>query len=203
MLYGVFLAAAREEYAKAAAEAKLALDLAPLSQYVNTSAAWVHVFVDNHAEAIEQARGALELFPESLQGYYTLGLAVLGRGGYEEAISVFEKAAAISPDAISISYLGHAQARAGHVDAAIRLTGELLARSEREHIPPRTLAILYTGLGDFDRAFEWLERAFRARDSGLLWLRVLPLYDSLRSDPRFEGILRRVGLLSGDSGQAA
>jgi TolB-like protein len=192
--YSVFLAAVRGDYAKAAAEAKLALELAPLSQYVNTYAAWIYVFVDDYGRAIEQAHRALELFPESLQAYYALGMAELSRCRYTEAIAAFQKAVVIAPEALSIAYLGHANARAGNVDEALGSVDELLSRSTREPVPPRALVVLYAGLGDRDRASEWLRKAFEMRDPGLFWLRVNPLYDPLSSDPRFEEVLHRLGL---------
>ena len=116
------------------------------------------------------------------------------RTRYADAIAALEKGAAISPDPLSIAYLGVAQARAGHIDIAVSLLRQLLTRSEKEPVPPRCLVFLYAATGDRDRALEWLERTYEVRDSGLFWLRVMPLYDPLRSSPRFNRVLRRMGL---------
>jgi tetratricopeptide (TPR) repeat protein len=194
VLYAVFLVGVRQDYPQAVAEAQLALDLAPLSQYVNTSAAWVYVFADEHERAIEQARKALELFPESLQAYQTIGLAELGRRRYAQAILAFEKAVAISREPLSLAYLGHAQAKAGRTDTAWQLLDELLSRSQLEHVLPRSFAALYAGLGDGDQTIHWLRKALEARDPGLFWLRANPAYDAWRSDPRVEKILHQAGL---------
>lgn len=193
--YSIFLAVIREDRARALNEVKLALDLDPLSQYVHTDAAWVHLFVGNYGRAIEQAQKALELFPESLQAYYVLGLAEMCRSRFAEAIAAFEHATAISRDAISITYLGSAHARAGDIDIAVSLLHELESRSAREHVPPRCFVFLYASLGEQDRAFEWLEKAYLARDSGLFFMRAMPLYEPLHKDPRFKDMLHRIGLL--------
>lgn len=194
LLYSVFLITTGEDRARAVSEMRLALDLDPLSHYVNANMAWIYLFVEDYERAIEQARKTLELFPESLAAWWVLGLAEVCRSRYAEAIAALEKAASISPDALSIAYLGVAQARAGHMDTAVSLLKQLLSRSEREPVPPRCFVFLYAATGDQDRALEWLEKAYEVRDTGLFWLRVMPLYDALRSTPRFNEVLRRVGL---------
>jgi tetratricopeptide (TPR) repeat protein len=99
------------------------------------------------------------------------------RTGHTEAIAVLEQALAISRDAFSMAYLGSAHVRAGNFDAARSILKDLLAMSEREAVPPRCFVCLYGELGEPDRAFDWLERAYEARDSWLFFLRVIPLYD--------------------------
>jgi TolB-like protein/Flp pilus assembly protein TadD len=194
VLYSIFLVTTSEDCARAVREIRLALDLDPLSQYVNGNVAWVYLFVKDYERAIEQARKTLELFPGSLQAYWIIGLAEICRTRYAEAIAVLEQALAISRDAFSIAYLGSAHARAGNLDVARTMLRDLLAMSEREAVPPRCFVVLYGELGERDRAFEWMEKAYEARDSGLFFLRVIPLYDPLRSDPRFDEILRRIGI---------
>jgi tetratricopeptide (TPR) repeat protein len=188
------LATATEDRAGALREARHALDLDPLSQRGNAFAAWVYLWVKDFAQAIEQARKTLELFPESLQAYYVLGLAELCQSRDAEAIAALEKAVEISPDSISTAYLGCALARAGRIEATLRLLDDLLQRSERVPVPPRCFVYFYAELGKPDLAFEWLERAYEAHDPGLLALRVMPLYEPLRSDPRFKRMLRQIGI---------
>jgi tetratricopeptide (TPR) repeat protein len=192
--YAFFLATATEDRAGSLSEVRLTLDLDPLSQRGNAFAAWVYLWLKDFAHAIEQARKTLELFPESLQACYAFGLAELCQFRHDEAIAVLEKAVAISPAPISIAYLGCALARAGRIQAALTLLDDLLRRSEREYVLPRCFVYLYAALAKRDLAFEWLERAYEEHDAGLLMLRVMPLYDPLRSDPRFAQILRRIGI---------
>jgi tetratricopeptide (TPR) repeat protein len=156
----------------------------------------VYLFVDDHQRATEQANKTLELFPGSLQAYHVLGLAAVGRCRYEDAIPALERAVSFSSDALSVAYLGAAQARAGRCEIACALLQDLLSKSGQPTVPPRCFVFLYASLGDPDRAFEWLERAYETRDTGLFFLRVMPLFDPLHSDPRFGQMLRRVGLSS-------
>lgn len=193
-LYSSLLAWTSEDHARAVSTFKQALDLDPLSQRMNGFAGWVYVWVKDFAHATEQARKTLELFPGMLQAYYVLGLAELCLSRHAEAIAAFEKAVAISPDPISVTYLGCALARAGRIEATLSVLDDLLQRREREPVPPRCLVFLYAELGKLDLAFEWLERAYEARDTGLLALRVMPLYERLRSDPRYKRMLRRLGI---------
>jgi tetratricopeptide (TPR) repeat protein len=90
---------------------------------------------------------------------------------FDRAIEAFEKAVAISSDSLSIGYLGHAHARAGHLDTATSLLHELLSRVKREYVPAKSPICLYAGLGERDRVIEWLERAFQDRDPILFFLR--------------------------------
>lgn len=192
--YSLLLAWTSEDHERAVSAVKHALDLDPLSQQMNAFAGWVYVWVNDFAQATEQARKTLELFPGMLQGYYTLGLAELCQSRHAEAIAAFEKAVAISADPLSATYLGCALARAGRIEAALSILDDLLQRREREPVPPRCFVYLYAQLGNSDLAFEWLQRAYDARDTGLLALRVMPLYERLRAHPRYKQMLRRLGI---------
>jgi TolB-like protein len=192
--YSIFLVTTTSDRPRAVSEMRLALDLDPLSPYLNAVMAWTYVFVKDYERASEQALKTLELFPESIQAWWVLGLAEMCRSRHADAIRALEKAAAISQEPLSIAYLGAAQARAGRLDVAEMLLRQLLSRYEREPVPPRCFVFLYAATGDLDRAFEWLEKAYEIRDSGLFWLRVIPLFDPLRASPLFKEMLRRVGL---------
>ncbi|HWT78688.1 MAG TPA: hypothetical protein VN648_07775, partial [Candidatus Methylomirabilis sp.] len=170
--YATFLAIVHEDGRKACAEAKLALDLDPLSLSVNAAVAWIHLFAGDCQQAKQQARTTLDLFSDAaLQAWYVLGWSELMSSRFDSAIQAFERAAAISRDAISIGYLGHAHARAGHLDTATSLLNELLSRVEQGYVPPKSPICLYAGLGDRDRVIEWLEKAYRDRDPMLFFLR--------------------------------
>jgi tetratricopeptide (TPR) repeat protein len=189
----VFLAVARAD-ARAREEIKIALELDPLSLHVNSSAAWVHQFLSDFGSARQQASTALDLYPDALQGYYVLGAAELGLSRFPEAVQAFERAVATSADAISIGYLGHAYARAGQTEAALRVRDELLSRLKRGYVTIKPFVCLYAGLGERDRAFEWLEKALDERDRMLFWLCSVPFFEPLRSGPRFDEMARRIGL---------
>ena len=170
------------------------LQIDPLSLYTNTNAAWFFVFAGDYERASEHAYRTIDMFPDALHAWYALGQSKLGMRSLGEAIDAFERAAAISRDAISVGYLGSALALAGRTADAEALLAELLERSAREYISPKAFINLYTGLGDINRAYEWIEEAFRRRDSTVVFLDVVPIFDPLREDARFGEMLQRVGL---------
>jgi tetratricopeptide (TPR) repeat protein len=94
-----------------------------------------------------------------------------------------------------LSALGHAYAVSGERDKANQILTELREASRQRYVNPYLLAVIYLGLGDKDQAFVWLDKAFQDRSSFLIWLKVEPQFDSLRDDPRFQDLLRRVGLM--------
>ena len=93
---------------------------------------------------------------------------------------------------------GDVYARAGRRVEAERLIGRLTALSRERHVPPTSVALIYVGLGEKDPAFDWLAKAYDSRDIGLvsLYLRVTPVWDSVRTDARFNQLLTRMKLVS-------
>ena len=194
--YSTFLITTTTDQGRALREMKLALDLDPLSPYVNALMAWTYIFLRDYERASKQAIETLELYPNALLAWWGLGLSEMGLARHAQAIAAFDRAVTISAEPLSIAYLAAAHARAGHIDIAESLLDQLLSRSANEPVPPRCFAFLYTALGDAGRALDWLEKACEVRDSGVFWLRVMPLYEPLRSTRRFQEVLRRVGLPS-------
>lgn len=192
--YSLFLVAIPRDRERALEQARLAVDLDPLSLNMNFSLAWILFFAGEYGRAIDQAQRTLELYPDSLMAHQALGWACLARSMPAQAIAAFEKAVGLSRDAGSVAALAYAYGRSGQESAAQALLNELLDKSAREYVPAESLALIYTGLNDWDRAFEWLERCYEERDPHLFWIRVFPVLDRLRSDPRFDALLRRLGL---------
>lgn len=91
------------------------------------------------------------------------------------------------------AWLAHAYARAGDEDRARALLNDLAGESKKRFIPAVPMAVVYLGLGDLDVAMEWLERAYAERSQALTFLNSEPIYDPLRSNPRFQELRRRVG----------
>jgi tetratricopeptide (TPR) repeat protein len=90
-------------------------------------------------------------------------------------------------------YIGHAYAREGQTDEAERVLEELKGLSKRQYISPYSIALVYIGLEQKDEAFKWLEKTYEDQNDMLVWLKIAPEVDSLRSDPRFADLLSRVG----------
>jgi serine/threonine-protein kinase len=128
----IFIIATTDNQAQAEREMRLALDLDPLSEYVNANLAWIYLFIDDYGRASEQARRTLELFPGSPLAYLGLGIAESCRCRHAEAIEALNQAAAISHDPLPMAYLACAHARAGNRRVASEILAGLLSRSKDE-----------------------------------------------------------------------
>src|SRR5207237_1166015 len=119
--------------------------------------------------------------------HYSLGGAYEQKGMFEQAIAEYQKVQA-TPQ------LGYAYAISGKKEQARRILEKQMELSRQRRVDPCAFAIIYVGLGETDKAFEWLEKAYQERSEWLLGLKVEPLYDPLRTDPRFKSLVRRIGL---------
>ena len=177
---------------KAVAELQLAEQLDPLSAHINTNLGRAFYFDRRFDLAIEQFRKAIDLDPNFWLAHIFLGLAYEKQGRYVEALAEFQKT--ISPSSYNPAgqaYVGHALALSGKRNEARKVLDEY----KRSESPASwALATLYAGLEDRDQAFAWLEKAAEERFVVLASLKVDPVFDSLRSDPRFDKLLRRMGL---------
>jgi tetratricopeptide (TPR) repeat protein len=115
---------------------------------------------------------------------------------YEEAITEVNKALSVEGNTSTIALLGNTYALAGKREEARKLLGQLEALSKRKYVPPFFIAAIYIGLGEKDQAFEWLEKAYQERHPHQVNLKVQPVFDPIRSDPRYADLLRKVGLSS-------
>jgi Flp pilus assembly protein TadD len=115
---------------------------------------------------------------------------------FPEAIAEAQKARELSGPTNShpMGFLGYALAKSGKQAEARALLEELLKRSTERYVSPYNIALIYNGLGERDNTFAWLERGYEKRDQRMVFLKVEPKWNTLRSDPRFQDLLRRVGL---------
>jgi len=196
LLYAMFLVTVRRQLSEGAAEADYGARLNPTSELANSTAAWVQVCAGQYGRAERQARRTIEMFPAALQAYFALGWALWCRRKKADAVAAFEKALALSPEPIAMAFLGHVYGSLGRTDEARHLLDELNRTLTRSYAPPIAFVIIHAGLGNADAAFEWLETAYRLRDGKLFWLTTCPMFEPLRTDPRFGDLLHRIGLPS-------
>jgi TolB-like protein len=176
-------------------EAKRAAEIDPLSLPAAMNVGWQYQWSRQYDLAVEHLRKALEIDSNFEQGHWGLGLAYEGKRLVEEAASEFQKAINLSGgNPVYAAALGHAYAIGGKKAEAMRTRAELEEQSKRRYVSPYWMATLHVGLGDKDQAFQWLAKAYEERSGGLIWLSVDPRMDDLRSDPRFAGLMQRIGL---------
>lgn len=148
-------------------------------------------------EAIQQQHKALELDPNSGFAHWSLGNVYVHKRMYDEAIKEYEKAIPLSgtsPD--EPGTLGYAYAKSGRRKQALQIVEELVKRSENSYVPASLIAIIYEALDNHDAAFKWLQKAVEQRDGILVFIKVDPLFQDIRSDPRYAEILQRIGLFN-------
>jgi TolB-like protein/DNA-binding winged helix-turn-helix (wHTH) protein/Tfp pilus assembly protein PilF len=188
--------AARRHFDRALQEVKLARDLDPLSPVIQSQVGWILEFAGRREEAIQQFRAVLANDPNYQWALWRLGATQMEMHDYASAIRTLQKNVEItkrSPSALAA--LGHAFGLAGRRDEARKILDELIALSRQRYVAPQSFSGVYQGLGDRDKAFEWLEKCYQERANNLIWLDVSHMDDNpLRSDPRFDDLLRRIGL---------
>ncbi len=197
--YGVSLVTAGK-FEEGQAELRRAQQLDPLSLIINQNVGWMLYVARRYDEAIEQQRKTLELDGHFHLAFWGMGLAYIQQHRYEDAIASLKQAQVFSnDDPISRAALVFAYAAAGDHQNAERIASDLIAVSKRRYYPPYQIATIYSGLGDRDRALEWLEKAYEERSPGLTFLKTEPMLDGLRTDRRFQDLVRRVELASSQS----
>jgi eukaryotic-like serine/threonine-protein kinase len=180
--------------AEAISECEQLQQLDPLSPFAHVSLGWAYYFARDFERAVEQGRKALELDPQSGFAHRIIGLGCGQLGRHEEAVAALQKALDAAPGVpLYVAHLGHAYALAGEVYGARRALGELGEMARRQYVSAYYFALVHLGLGRHEEVFEWLEKAYEERAGFLVYLKVEPLFDALRADARFAGLLRRVG----------
>src|SRR5882724_6270512 len=157
--------------------------------------AWIQFHARRYDESIREFHSFLAAHPDSGMALWLSGFALVGKGQYEAAISVFEKTAAMTNrNPGSIELLATAHGYAGHRAEALRLIDELKRRRKTGYVPAGVFINPYFGLRDCDQAFAGFEMAYQEKSGIMQFLKVHPFFDPVRGDPRFTDLLHRVGL---------
>jgi serine/threonine-protein kinase len=175
------------------AEMKHALELDPLSLIITRDVGWVLYFARRYDEAVEFFKKAMDLDPNFMRAHLILGQTYVLQNNIEQAIPEFEAVSRLSQGTLGTIMLGYCHARAGRIPEAKRILKSVLSLSPTKYVPPVGIAFIYAGLKENDRAFEWLDRAVEEHAGGLLFIKVDPFFDSLRPDPRFTLLLKKMG----------
>jgi eukaryotic-like serine/threonine-protein kinase len=192
--YSVFLMSVGR-FDEAVAQARRAQELDPLSLPINMTYGWVLLTARRNDESVEQLRKTLEMDPNFVLAHHRLGLVYEQQGKYQEAIAEFQQLINLTAGKpLGTLGLAHVYAMSGKKAEAQKTLAELLELSKQRYVSPAHIATIYAALGDKDQAFAWLEKAYEGNDGILVRLKVDSRFDSLRTDPRFGELVKRIGL---------
>jgi len=193
------LLAASGRFDDALAEVRWINELDPDPARANFGLGFILYWARHHDEAIEHYRKAIEANPQAWISHFYLGFAYVQKSRFQDAIAEFERNAGESGrNAGAVAALAYGYAAAGNKAQATAILKELEDGYKQPFVhfptgvPPYRVAAIYAALGDKDRALEWLERDYEGRGGWMVWVNVDPVFDNLRSDPRFQALLRRM-----------
>lgn len=176
-------------------EVNRAQELDPFSLAISAQRGFILENARRYDEAIEQLRRVIAMDPNHYPAHWYLGHTYAANGQFNEAVAASEKAAALSDRSPgALGFLGLAYGLAGRTDEANKVLKELLELKRHRYVSPPALANVYIGLGNKDQTLFWLEKGYQDHSNYMVWLKVFPLLDPFRSDPRFNDLLRRIGL---------
>jgi TolB-like protein/Flp pilus assembly protein TadD len=193
--YYAYYLTAMGDLSQAIAERKLAVSIEPRSPLLNTALGEEYLHARQFSDSIEPDQKALSLDPNYAVAVINLGRAYEQLRLYPQALQAYQSILAFAPqDPALLALLGHLYAISGHRAAAHKIILQLQQISKDRYVPSLYVAMVYTGLGDKDEAFGWLDKAYAERCEYLVYLPTEPIADPLRSDPRFAALLQRLGL---------
>jgi tetratricopeptide (TPR) repeat protein len=176
---------------EALAEVQRGVDLDPASARTFHNQGFIYYFSRQYDQALALIKTVHSLDFNLPDWNFLWGDVYAAKGMYPEAIQEFIRS---GNGPYSLGHLGNAYARAGQQEAALKTIAQLQEFVRKDGVGRYEIALVYTGLGRKQDAFKWLEASYQAHDVGLLYLKVDPSLDPLRSDPRFQDLVRRVGL---------
>jgi len=192
-LYG-WLLIGLGRFEEAQGEIRRPLDADPLDGFNLMELGLSYYFARQYEHAIEQCRRAIGVDSTSYWPHMVLGWVYEQQGGFSAAIDELSEASRLLDNPQVTASLGHAYAASGRRADARKIMDALQERSKRRYVSPYDVSTIYAGLGDKEQTLLWLERACDHRSGWLaLWVKVDPKFDGLRSEPRFQNLLRRIG----------
>ena len=193
--YGATYLTKLGRFDEAIAELKRAQDLDPLSLVISADLGNIYVQAREYDKAIEQLRKTIEMDATFYLAHWLLGMAYEMKGSLREATLAYQAAIQLNDDPWVLSLLAHVSVASGRKDEALRILSELKQISKRRYVSAYGFAVIYAALSERDQAFQWLEKSYDNGEARITRIRVDPLLDNLRSDPRLTDLQRRIGLL--------
>src|SRR5437870_5776691 len=179
---------------EAIAKDKKAIELDPLNSFFQSALAYFLYHARRYDDAIVQIKNTLEMDPTSTIARHLLGCCLLWKGDTAGAIAEFQRSKIVVTGAWYQGLLGYAYAISGDRPKAEQMLGELEEMARHQYVNSSAFAAIYLGLGEKEKALDWLDKAYENRESACWLLKVDPIYDSLRNEPRFQALLKKVGL---------
>jgi adenylate cyclase len=158
---------------------------------INATVGWINYYERRYDEAAAQLRKTLEMDSTFPTAHWLLGYTLQAQSKYDEAIAQFQEARSKDGTPAVLSALGHALAVSGRCEEAAGIVAELDRMSLQRYVPPESQGVIFAGMADYDRAFEWLNKAIQERSSYMIYLAVDPRLDPMRPDPRFAQLLHK------------
>ena len=191
-----------EDYTSAVQEAQYAIELEPLVSHSHHLLAFVHYNYGRFNEALEASKMAIELDANSFLAYSSLGMSFYGLNKYDEAVKALLQSLALSGrHQYPLLQLFYIYSLSGDEAAARSIANELSARSQKEYISGIVLSLIAYTYRDYDKAIQYIERAFEQHDTVLTWIGVSSLFSFFKTDKRFTPFLERMHFLGAGSEQ--
>jgi adenylate cyclase len=192
-------------FEEAIAHGKRAIELDPLTALVTNNLGWSYIHARQYDEAIAACQQSVKIDPEFYFNDWCLGYAYLYKGMHEQALAAYQHAVELEPHDLQLkSDFALAYAKAGEKAEAESILEEFKEKAQLENVPPYAFAVANIAVGDLDSAFAWLDKMYAEHIPWLVNLNVEERWDSLRGDPRFHELLRKVGFTAAqiDAGDA-
>jgi tetratricopeptide (TPR) repeat protein len=190
--YGLNCLLSLGRFDDAIAEVKRARELDPLSLIINADLGRTYYFARRYDEAIEQLHNTLEMDPNFYFAHRHLGAVLMVKGDFKAAIGEYQKARMLNNDPRVLGLLAYASARSGDRPEALRILEQMKEISMQRYVSAESFAFVYLGLGNKEETLRWLEQSYQDRFPEITRIKVDPLLDPLRGDPRFESLANKI-----------
>jgi serine/threonine-protein kinase len=179
---------------EAIAKDKKAIELDPLNSFFQAALAYFLYHARRYDDAIVQIKKTLELDPASALAHHLSGCCLLWKGDTAGAIAEFQRSKIMVAGAWYQGLLGYAYAISGDRPKAEQILRELEQMAKRQYVSSTAFADIHLGLGEKEKALDWLEKSYQDQESACWYLKIDPIYDSVRNEPRFQALLKKIGL---------